>query len=331
MARVRFALGKQRKFFEEVKRRSGLSSSRLAREYNIGLRSLNDWRREKYNANYDTVVALGKRFRVPLHGVETLDDYWYVRKGSSVGGKARYKLYGFLGTTEDRKKGGRVSQERRRRDPEKYRRLGCNIKKVFTKPPRSKKLAELVGILLGDGSINNYQVRVTLDRKVDRAYAIFVRNLMHRVLGERPSFMERSEDNTIALTISGTGLVEILEQTGLERGNKVVHQVDLPGWIRGRRNYAIACVRGLFDTDGGFYFHRKGRKQYLGWCFASFSKPLLRSVMNILLSLGFNVKKSGEHKLFMYSLEHMSRYMRVVGSSNPKNIVKLRLRMKQDT
>lgn len=52
--------------------------------------------------------------------------------------------------------------------------------------------------------------------------------------------------------------------------------------------------------------------------------------MEVLLSLGFNVKKSRDHKLYMYSLDNISRYMRIVGSSNPKNSVKLDLRIRQD-
>jgi len=330
MARIKFRPGEQRKFFEKVLIRSGLSTREISRRYSIGLRSFNDWRREKYNADYEGVVALGNDFRVRLRNVKKLDDYWYTERGSSIGGKIRFKLYGPPGTIEDRKKGGRVSQERRREDPEKYRRMGCNVKKVFTCPPYSEKLAEVIGIILGDGSINDYQVRVTLSRKVDRSYAIFVRGLIYHVFGEWPSVMERVEDNTIELTISGSGLVEVLEQLGLRRGNKIVHQVDFPKWVSDSPQYGIACVRGLFDTDGGLYFHKKGLKKYLGWCFASFSGPLLKNVMDVLLRLGFNVKKSEDHKLYMYSLDNISRYMRIVGSSNPKNSVKLNLRIRQN-
>lgn len=272
------------------------------------------------------MVALGKDFRVGLHNIKKLNDYWYTESGSSIGDKIRYKLYSPPGTIEDRKKGGRISQKRRREDPEKYRGIGCNVKKVFTCPPYSEKLAEVIGIILGDGSINNYQMRVTLNRKTDRNYAIFVRNLIQQVFSESPSMIERVKYNTIELTISGAGLVEVLEQLGLRRGNKITHQVYFPKWILDNLQYRIACVRGLFDTDGGLYFHKKGLKKYLGWRFANFSKPLLKNVMEVLLSLGFNVKKSGDHKLYMYSLDNISRYMRIVGSNNPKNSVKLDLR-----
>ena len=329
MPRIKFRRGAQSLFLSNLQQHLGVAWFELSKKIKIHPRTLSDWRRERFTISeksFKKFIVLGQgKIVVPRYKV--LPDFWSIEKAARKGGQVRVKKYGGPGTPEGRVKGGRISQEKRRRNPEKYREMGCNIKKVFLKPPYSEKFAELVGIILGDGAISNYQVRVSLDRNVDRQYAIFVRRLMHEVFGERPSFMERNEDNIIALTISGAGLVEVLERVGLRRGNKVEHQVDFPKWVRSKHSYQIACVRGLFDTDGGLYFHRKAKKSYLGWCFSNSSKPLLQSVMDILLSLGFNVKKAGENKVYMYSLEHISRYMKIVGSHNPKNINKLMVRM----
>ena len=256
MPRIKFQKGVQSLFLSSLQQHLGVTWFELSKKIKIHPRSLRDWRREKYTISekaFKKLVVLGEG-KIVIPAYEVLPDFWSVEKAARKGGLVVAEKYGGPGTPEGRVKGGRISQEQRRRNPEKYRQAGCNIKKVFLKPPYSEKLAELVGILLGDGAISNYQVRVSLDRNVDRQYATFVRNLMHDLLGERPSFMERSEDNTIALTISGAGLVEVLEQIDLRRGNKVAHQVDFPKWVRSRRSYQIACVRGLFDTDGGLYF-----------------------------------------------------------------------------
>lgn len=331
MPRIKFKRGAQARFLFDASKKLGLSWPQLSKKIRVHPRCLSDWRREKYTLPHSTfkhlVKLVGRGIHVPAYKI--LQDFWSIKKAAHKGGQAVAEKYGGPGTPEGRVRGGRISQEQRRKDPEKYRQLGCNVKKSFAKPSRSEKFAELVGILLGDGAISNYQVRVTLDRNVDREYSIFVRNLMQDVLGERPSLRERSEDNTIVLTISGAGLVEVLEQAGLKRGNKIVHQVDFPKWIRSKRSYKIACVRGLFDTDGGLYVHHKAKKNYLGWCFSSCSKPLLKSVMNTLLSLKFNVKKAGENKIYMYSFDHISRYMNVVSSHNPKNVDKLILMIKK--
>lgn len=329
MPRIKFQKGTQSLFLSNLQKYLDITWLELSKKIKIHPRSLSDWRREKFTISeksFKKFLVLGEgKVAVPRYKV--LPDFWSIEKAARKGGRARVEKYGGPGTPEGRSRGGRISQERRRKNPEKYRQVGCNVKKIFFKPSYSEKLAELVGIILGDGAISNYQVRVSLDRNVDRQYATFVRKLMHNVFGERPSLIEWNKDNVITLTISGVGLVEVLEQIGLKRGNKVAHQVAFPKWIHSRRSYQIACVRGLFDTDGGLYFHRKAKKSYLGWCFANSSKPLLQGVMAVLLSLGFNVKKAGENKLYMYSLEHISHYMKIVNSHNPKNLDKLIVRM----
>ena len=333
MPRIKFQKGAQSLFLSSLQKHLDITWLELSKKIKVHPRSLLDWRREKFTISeksFKKFLVLGKgKIVVPWYKI--LPDFWSIEKAARKGGRARVEKYGGPGTPEGRIKGGRISQERRRKDPEKYRQIGCNVKKVFLRPSYSEKFAELVGIILGDGAISNYQVRVSLDRDVDRQYATFVRKLMHDVLGERPSFIEWNEDNVITLTISGAGLVEVLERIGLRRGNKVAHQVAFPKWINSRRSYQIACVRGLFDTDGGLYCHHKAKKIYLGWCFANYSKPLLQGVMAVLLSLGFNVKKAGESKIYMYSLEHISRYMKVVGSHNPKNVDKLSVMMGQNS
>lgn len=326
MARATFKSKKEQIiFFQKVLFQSGCSLSSLAERCGVVRRTLFCWRKGEYLSDYDTVISLCTEFNISTDGIKKLDDYWYTAKGGEISGKARFEKYGNIGTREGRIKGGMVAQQRRREDPEKYRQLGCNIRKVFETPAYSREFAEVVGIILGDGAISDHQVRISLDCHRDKEYAEFVKDLMGKVLGERPSHFVY-DDSVIALTISGIGLVEMLEGVGMQRGDKVRHQVSFPQWIREDPAYSIACVRGLFDTDGGLYFHKKEKRNYLGWCFASFSDPLLFDVMNTLQKLNFNVKKSGAHKLYMYSLKSISRYFEIVGSHNPKNAVKLELR-----
>jgi hypothetical protein len=88
------------------------------------------------------------------------------------------RRYFKLGTIESRIKGGKMSQQCRRENPEKYRQLGCNVKKEFITPAYSAEFAEVIGIILGDGAISNYQVRISLDQHRDKEYADFVTDIM---------------------------------------------------------------------------------------------------------------------------------------------------------
>jgi hypothetical protein len=116
---------------------------------------------------------------------------------------ARY----LLGTLESRIKGGKISQQRRRENPEKYRKLGCIVRKNFVVPKYSETFAELVGIILGDGAISRYQVRISLDSNRDKGYMPFVAGVMESQFGEFPSIAQAKGENCTNLTISGVNLV----------------------------------------------------------------------------------------------------------------------------
>ncbi len=325
MPRAQFLTGKQRDFLHSVKQKSGLPWDSLAKICNVSTRSFRDWRNEKLTADYDAILSLSKKFSIPTGGIKKLQNYWYIEKSAPMGGIARLKLYGPPGTPEGRKKGGRISQKRRRENPEKYSKLGCITRKDFVGVRHSCLLAELIGIILGDGGLTNSQLTITLHKVDDRAYARFVSSLMMEVLGEKPSWHERK--NVIRLTISGVRLVTRLEQFGLRRGNKVLHQVKIPLWIQKNPLFLKRCLRGLFDTDGGFYFHRRGPARIckaFGLCFTNQSLPLINIFYDTLFSYGIKVKKATSSRIYIYNFPGIQKFIRIVGSNNPKHISKFR-------
>ena len=327
-ARVKISKTIQRSFFSAVKLKSKSNWDTLAKYINVSGRSVRDWARAKYFAPYSSYKILYEKFGVNIpKSFQLLSPFWYVAKGARKGALKRLELYGPPGDATSRKQGGVMSQQRRREEPEKYRLLGCIVKKDFTVPEFSEESAEMVGIILGDGALNDCQLRISLDRTVDREYAYFVKRLMKRIFNESPSWVER-KDNTISLTLSGVGLVEVLEKIGLHRGNKVKQQVAIPDWILNNSRYRIACVRGLFDTDGGLYFHRhskwKDKRPYLGWSFTNHSKPLIAGFRETMLACGLKSREIDKKQLYMYSFKKIVRYFEVIGSNNPKNWRKLK-------
>lgn len=328
MTRAIFPGNEQSVWLNKIAEKSKLSNNELAEICRVSSKTFRDWRRGKYTISEKALLKLSGTFResIPVT-VKNVDDFWYVSKGAKKGALRRLELYGPLGTIGSRKKGGRISQQHRREDPEKYRALGCIVRKRFSQLGKSEALAEVVGIILGDGAVTNYQVRITLDRKIDMEYALLIQNLMNKVFGELPTYKERKEDNTISLTISGIGLVENLSKIGVGKGDKIKRQIDFPKWIWGRPEYQIACVRGLFDTDGGIYFHNhwtKGIKyRNLGLCFTSWSKPLLRSVSKVLskFKIKHSVREAGY--IYVYDLNEIRKYFKIFQPHNSKFYKKL--------
>lgn len=330
MERVKFKNENQGDFLKKLKFSSNLSTEELANLCLVSSRTFRDWLRGKYSISENALKILSEKLSFSLpEDIEIIDDYWYVSKGARKGALRRLELYGHLGTAEGRKKGGVISQLRRKENPEKYRLLGCNIRKEFRIDKPTTAFAEVAGIILGDGAITDYQVRVTLSNLVDQPYALFVKSLFSKVFLEEPSLSSRLQENVINLSLSGIGLVEELERWKFRRGNKVRNQIDFPIWVWRKVAFQKACVRGLMDTDGGCYFHKHKVNGLIyrnfGICFANESLPIVQSMAKVLKSLNikFSITRKGT-RIYIYSFEEIKKYFSVIGTNNPKNMEKFR-------
>lgn len=325
--RIKLSKNQQINFLQTVKIKSQMDWATLGKFCGVTGRTLREWAKVKYTLPKKTAELLNRKFNVPLpKNFKILKPYWYIQKYARQGALARQRIYGLLGNIETRRKGGLVSQVRRKQYPEKYRALGCIVRKQIQALEVSNQLAELCGVLLGDGGITNWQVCVTLNRFDDAEYAAFVLKLMEKVFKIRPYQMIRK--NVIVLILSGVALVEELEKFGLKRGNKVANQVTIPDWILTNKNYSKACLRGLMDTDGCVYHHNhvtKGIKYlHLGLNFSNHSRPLLFAVHRGLSKNGIKSSLVEGKGVYIYNLKEVKKYFKVIGSHNPKHINKFK-------
>lgn len=327
--RVFFPKGKQRQFLLKVKKILGLTDKELADECWRNIRTITDWKREKNSMPLDTLKTLSQKCGLSIpHPIKIKDPYWYTSTGSSAGGLAVIKKYGRIGGDEiSRKKKWYEwwnSKGRFQKHPI------INISKPIKKPDFSDCLAELVGIILGDGGISKYQVVITYHRFDDAAYSKFVRGLITKLfnvpIGTYLSPRALAND----LMVSRKELVDFLvEKVGLKIGNKVRQQVDVPDWIKLNSQYKISCLRGLMDTDGCVIRHKYkvGGKEfeYRKLAFSNASKPLIKFVYNVLLEHNMHprITKDGRG-VRVESKAGIKQYFLKIGSSNPKHLNRLK-------
>lgn len=322
--RVKFQPGQQRTFIEDVLRLTGVHITTLAGQIGVCERTVRDWRREKWQMDdhsLDHLCQLANLQR-PVQ-VTLLPEHWSVAIASRIGGRRHFELYGSPATATGRSLGGRNAQKRFRSNPDYFRSLGIAVRKPVTHPHLSADLAELIGIMLGDGGMTNAQVKVSFN-ELDAAYADHVRRLITSVLGVSPARLADAHDHAFDLVVSRVEAVEVLESFGLRRGNKVQHQVDVPLWVWKRRDYRIACLRGLMDTDGCVYHHRyavNGKTYgYCKLCFTSYSRPLLASAKRLFegLRLFPTIHAYDGHRLYLHDTQAVRRYFEIVGTHNPR-------------
>lgn len=322
--RVRFARGAQRLFIETCRKRLRLTNKELASLLRVSSRTVTDWKREKFLVDLASAQRLSKESRVPMpRNIRLQDRYWYVKKGARKGGVIMYQKYGRVGGDPE---------IRKRKWHEWWQKIGKHEDHPifrplsFRKPARSIQLAEFMGIMMGDGGMSKWQLVVTLHHRDDLAYSRFVRKLIEKLFGVRPSVYHSPRDSVNDIAVSRVGLTRRLHELGLPIGNKVKQQFDIPKWIIKDKKFRIACVRGLVDTDGSVIIHRYrscGRWYvYPKIDFTSRSLTLLQSVSSILHGLHITHRENGSYSLRIESQEMVRRYFDVVGTSNPKHLKK---------
>ena len=136
---------------------------------------------------------------------------------------------------------------------------------------KSRKTAEFIGILLGDGNIRdfheksegkhicNYRVKVILNRE-EKLMIKKVKRLFREITEKEPSIYKSKDSKATSIYVYSKDIVEDLKKLGLESGDKVENQIGVPKWIKEDEEFAKQCLRGLIDTDGTIY--RRGRDGY---------------------------------------------------------------------
>lgn len=328
--RISFGPNIQREFIVNSKKKTGATFSRLAILLGVSSRTLYDWKREKFSMPLETAERLATLTGTKMPtGREVKEPFWYANKGAQKGGRAVYEKYGAVGgSSEYRKKkwfewweheGKLLEQDILKRKP------------VRT-PRRDQRLAEFVGIMIGDGGMTSGQVTITLNSVDDAEYCLYVVSLLEDLFHVKPSIYKKKGANANTIVISRKELVAYCESLGLKIGNKIKQGVDIPAWIKQDSTLLKSCVRGLIDTDGSVFTHhyrvKKNTYCYKKLSFSNHAQDVLMSVLEYLKSLGFSAKMTYDaggvgREVRLNSYKDTQNYFRLVGTSNPKHSKKI--------
>lgn len=239
------------------------------------------------------------------------------------GGLARTARYGNPGTPEGRRRGGLNSIRAHTRN-----KTGFKVLKSIIVPGHSARLAELVGILMGDGHVGLYQTSVVTNSDTDYQHALFVKELIEDLFKIQVHLSNRGDKKASEVVVSSKAVSHFFVSQGIPQGNKITLGVRIPKWILKKALYRKAFIRGLFDTDGCVYIdtHRYRQKVYenLGMAFANQSLPLLSFFKETLEFFGLHPTQKTKFRVFLRRREEIRRYFDLVGSSNEKHLKKVR-------
>ena len=206
-------------------------------------------------------------------------------------------------------------------------------------PKKDEKLAEFIGILLGDGNIHcykkgkkigTYMVRIAGDSIKDFEYLTkHVSNLCEDLFGVKTKLYKQKGSSELMVIMHSRLIVDFLRKMGLRPGNKIDNQSTIPRWVWKNNKYLKACIRGLIDTDGSVY---ELKPQWPGLYQINFENrniTLLKDLREAFLKLDFKIsnicgKRTKEGtKIYLTRKDQIEKFYKEIGFSNPKHIVKL--------
>ncbi|MBI4252757.1 hypothetical protein HY623_01070 [Candidatus Uhrbacteria bacterium] len=164
------------------------------------------------------------------------------------------------------------------------------IKSVYPSFPKTAEVAELIGVLLGDGHIERFP-------RTERLY-IFSNANNHGFIQRYEKILTRLFKKKIAVKkVTGSECVRlsvyeknISKRIGIPCGSRAKLHVRIPTWISNDASVLRCYIRGLYEAEGSFCVH-KPTSTYK-FIFVNHNDSLLDIVFTSLERFGFHPHRS---------------------------------------
>lgn len=159
-------------------------------------------------------------------------------------------------------------------------------------PPFKKNadLAELIGVVLGDGHIGKFPRTEALSISSNANNPGFIKrysDLVEKLFDKKPTLVNYSDENCIKIRIYQKN---ISKRLNIPIGAKKKKKMLIPKWIFANKKYLIRYLRGLYEAEGSFCVHKP--TYTYKFLFSNRNGSLLKNVYRALEKLGFHPHRS---------------------------------------
>jgi len=170
------------------------------------------------------------------------------------------------------------------------KRLG-KIKSSYPRIKHNGDLAELIGVVSGDGHIRKFPRTESL--------SIFSNSNNPGFIKRYAKLVEKLFDKKASLTQHGIGVnciririyqKEISRRLKIISGSRKEQNIKIPRWILENKNYIKRYLRGLYEAEGSFCIHKP--TYTYKFLFRNANGSLLNNVYRALKILGFHPHRS---------------------------------------
>lgn len=156
---------------------------------------------------------------------------------------------------------------------------------------RDGDFAELLGVILGDGSIHRYArtegVCIVCNANNPREAAHYAA-ITQRVFGKKPSVIKRKDSEVLDIRLYQKN---ISSRLGIAPGNRTGRTYAVPRWILRNRDFMVRYLRGLYEAEGSYSVHLPTYTHKFH--FSNTNPSLRRIVFRLMKRLGFHPHMTG--------------------------------------
>ena len=194
------------------------------------------------------------------------------------------------------------------------------------KPEFNHRLAEFVGILLGDGCISVYEkhhrLQITLHSEDDVKYADYVSKMIHGLFDVEPKIKYRKNENTLDVHVFKRDLIRFLiEEVGLKPSPKW-NTAEIPEWIV--KDFGKDVLRGYADTDGSVVITNNNGIRYPRIEMKICPSPMQNQFIQILKDLDFRFGVyqigKGQIRIQINGKNELKKWVDKVGFANQRKL-----------
>ncbi len=197
-----------------------------------------------------------------------------------------------------------------------------------------EKIAEFIGIMLGDGSIGIYKtkagnkikihrtVKVTLDSR-NKGYIDYIVNIFKDILNVEARLSYKKNENAVDIcTHKLNALNYVLNNIGLKISPKW-GKMQIPTDYQSGK-LGLMVLKGLFDTDGCLSVFNNNGTIYPRIEIRLCPSPAQAQVNGILDEFNFKYKiqnhERGKTRVRISGKEQLKKWFNLIGSANPVQI-----------
>lgn len=155
-------------------------------------------------------------------------------------------------------------------------------------PPLQKDgdLAELIGVMLGDGHIQKFprtERLLIFSNSNNPGFIKRYTTLVERIFQKKTYVYEQTGQNCTRISLYEKN---ISKRLGIPTGPRKNLDIKVPYWIRKSRKHILRYLRGLYEAEGSYSIHLPTSTHK--FVFSNTNQSLLKNVATLLKLLGFS-------------------------------------------